>query len=381
MNVYFKNKPKESKYRSMLETKEENLSIYTAINIAVASLKRSLTKYFDEYKVFPDDISCEIDVSGKHARFNCYEWFEVASLPVSCTYDNIKIEMISESKARIECIDNYSHIYERKQIFIINGVPKAGKDTLIEQSAKYLQFNVVNTSTIDMVKDLASSYDLWDGENKTDVTRNMLSELKRVITKYSNSITDYICKQVLLFLADNSAGVMFIHCREPEEIGKLKDAIYDRCSNFRARTLVVRRDEAEKEVYGNDSDANVLRYYYSIEFYNNSPLEESAEKFGSMIDALTMTSKAAYEIANGVREYGRDIVPAKDEPAKSYEFKSDEARALMYVSVRQLREGIDVAIKEFSKVDETHLLLSAIDGVISRYNDDLKKCITIEEEN
>ena len=110
MNVYFKNKPKESKYRSMLATKEENLSVYTAINIAVASLKRSLTKYFDEYKVFPDDISCEIDVSGKHAHFNCYEWFEVASLPVSCTYDNIKIEMISESKARIEYIDNYSHI-------------------------------------------------------------------------------------------------------------------------------------------------------------------------------------------------------------------------------------------------------------------------------
>ena len=381
MNVYYKDKPKESKYINMLATKEENLSVYTAIYIAVASLKRSLQKYFDEYKVFPKDISCEIDVSGRYVEFHCYEWFEVASLPVSCTYDNIKIEMISESKARIEYIDDYSPIYERKQIFIINGVPKAGKDTLIEQSAKDLQFNVVNTSTIDMVKDLASSYDLWDGATKTDAARNMLSELKRVITKYSNSITDYICKQALLFLADNSAGVMFIHCREPEEIGKLKDAIYARCSNFEARTLVVRRDEAEKEVYGNDSDTNVLRYDYDIEFYNNNPLEVSVERFGSMIDSLTMAGKAAYEIAKEVREYGKDIIPANNEPAKLYEFKSDEARALMYVSTRQLKEGIDVAIKEFSKVDETHLLLSAIDGIINRYNDDLKRCITIEEEN
>lgn len=168
---------------------------------------------------------------------------------------------------------------------------------------------------------------------------------------------------------------MFIHCREPEEIDKLKDAIYARCGNFRARTIVVRRDEAEKEVYGNDSDTNVLKYDYDIEFYNNNPLEISAERFGSMIDALTMTDKAAYEIANKVREYGKDIVPAKDEPVKSYEFKSDEARALMYVSVRQLREGIDVAIKEFAKIGEIHLLLSAIDGVISRYNDGLKKSI------
>ena len=125
----------------------------------------------------------------------------------------------------------------------------------------------------------------------------------------------------------------------------------------------------------------MLRYDYGIEFYNNSPLEVSAERFGSMIDALTMTGKAAYEIANGVREYGRDIMPAKDEPAKSYKFKSDEARGLMYISVWQLREGIDVAIKEFSKIDETHLLLAAIDGVIGRYNDGLKKSIAIEEEN
>lgn len=381
MNVYYKDKPKESKYRSILVSKDETPSIYTAISIAVASLKRSMAKYFDEWKAFPKDISCEIDVSGRCVGFHCYEWFEVASLPVSCTYDNIKIEMISESKAIIEYIDDYSPIYERKQIFIINGVPKAGKDALIEQSAKYLQFNVVNTSTIDMVKDLASSYGLWDGATKTDTARNMLSELKGVITKYSNSITDYICKQALLFLMDNSAGVMFIHCREPEEIDKLKDMIQARCSNFRARTLVVRRDEAEKEVYGNDSDTNVLRYDYDIEFYNNSTLEVSAERFGSMIDSLTMTSKAAYEITNVVREYGRDIVPAKDEPAKSYKFKSDEARGLMYVSVRQLREGIDVAIKEFSKIDETHLLLSAIDGVINRYNDDVKRCIAIEEEN
>ena len=125
MNVYYKNKPKESKYRSTLTAKEDNLDVHAAITIAVASLKNSLAKYFGEYKVFPDDASCEVDISGRHVCFNYYEWFEVASLPVYCTYDNIKIEMISESKARIECIDNYSPIYERKQIFIINGVPKA----------------------------------------------------------------------------------------------------------------------------------------------------------------------------------------------------------------------------------------------------------------
>ena len=123
MNVYFKNKPKESKYRSMLSNKEANLSVDTAICIAVASLRRSISEYICKYKKPPKDMSCIVDVSGKYISFDCYEWFNIVSLPVSCSYGDIKIEMISESKARIEYIEGYHPIYERKQIFIIQFLP------------------------------------------------------------------------------------------------------------------------------------------------------------------------------------------------------------------------------------------------------------------
>ena len=382
MNIYAKEKHDTSKYRSMLATAEEYLRVHDAIHIAVTSLKQSVHDYIAQYKKYPSDMSCVVDVSGRYTAISCYEWFKLEPLARSCRYDGIKIEMISESKARIEFTAHaYAPIYERKKIFIINGVPKSGKDTLIGLSSKELQFNVANTSTIDMVKDLASTYDLWDGVAKTDAARNMLSELKGVITKYSDSINNYICKQVELFLEDNTTGAMFIHCGEPEEIDKLKDMIMNRFM-FRALTLVVRRDEAEDVRYGNDSDTKVLQYDYDIAFINNNPLEESAKEFGHMIDALTLTSKSEYEKIRTVTEYGRYIQAATNEEyaIPKYEFHSDEARALMYVSVRQLREGIDVAIKEFAKIDEADLLLSSIDGVIDRYKEDLKKSIKTDAD-
>lgn len=293
MNVYHKDEPKESAYENRLLyiSDSDDISIHTAIEIAVESLRDSMIKYFNRYNKFPDDMSCEVDVSGKDIVFNCHRWFEAVSLPVSASYNNMRIELISENKVRIEYIPDYEPVCERKRVFIINGVPKAGKDTLIQLASKDLPFNVVNTSTIDIVKDIATQYDLWDGVNKTDDARNMLSELKRVITKYSNCIINHICRQVQLFLEDNTAGAMFIHCREPKEINRLRYAIVAKC-RLLPTTLVVRRSEAEKATYGNESDANVLQYNYDLTFHNDSKLEDSVKKFAYIINKCMQTALA-----------------------------------------------------------------------------------------
>lgn len=162
-------------------------------------------------------------------------------------------------------------------IIIINGPPTAGKDTFVQFCAEIKMFTatVYNFSTIDYVKKLAKKMG-WDG-SKTPKNRKFLSDLKRLLTDWNDipfkETVEYI--ELTPYWWDKDT-LIFVHCREPEEITEFKDYFQDK-----AVTLFIDRKVNEEEI-SNTSDLNVRNYEYDYYIENNgtlSDLRAAAEEF------------------------------------------------------------------------------------------------------
>lgn len=166
------------------------------------------------------------------------------------------------------------------KVFVINGAAGVGKTTfehMIGLLAEDKDIHIL--STIDFVKDIARGCG-WDG-TKDDKNRKFLSDLKDLLTEWNDVPFKRIRHQIeTLSYFDNEAGlykesIFFVDCREPEEIQKL-------CDYFNAKSVIVRRPEAEGAKASNHADAEVLNYKYDIEIWNDSTLghlTELAEEF------------------------------------------------------------------------------------------------------
>ena len=113
----------------------------------------------------------------------------------------------------------------------------------------------------------------WDG-TKTLKNREFLSNLKDLLTEWGDVPYNKIAKEIVLFDytlnqydIDGDKGFVFVMCREPQEIKKFVDRLG-------AKTVCVRRKEAENAVVSNHADANVLDYEYDYYIDNNGTLEE-----------------------------------------------------------------------------------------------------------
>lgn len=161
--------------------------------------------------------------------------------------------------------------------FIINGYPRAGKDTFVEFCADYLQGTVVvvNLSTVDFVKRIAKMCG-WNGE-KTPKNREFLSNLKDLLTDWDDvpfkKILEEIEKQKLNNLGANL--FFFIHCREPKEINKLK-------SELGASTIFIQRNQ--DALQSNHADSDVELYDYDFYIENNSTLKEFRQKAKDLME-------------------------------------------------------------------------------------------------
>lgn len=149
-----------------------------------------------------------------------------------------------------------------KKVFIINGSGSKGKDTFVEFCSKYT--NIKNISTVDKVK-LAGLFIGWDG-GKTEKDREFLSDLKLLADKYYNHSLEYVKQEYKSFLNNEAEKVMFIHCREPQNIQALKQI-------FECKTILIVNTNIE-DINSNMADANVNDYKYDYYIDNSSTLED-----------------------------------------------------------------------------------------------------------
>jgi hypothetical protein len=174
------------------------------------------------------------------------------------------------------------------KVVVVNGRPGCGKTTfeeiceelcnsatIVSGFKKNRRLLVDTCSTIDFVKSVAFMCG-WDG-NKTPENRKFLSDLKKLITDWGDVPFKKIQDRIKTRAASggNVDWIIFVDCREPNEIQKIKEF-------FNATTIIIRREEVENENCSNYSDADVFYYNYDLTIYNNSDiihLEDEARKF------------------------------------------------------------------------------------------------------
>ena len=147
-----------------------------------------------------------------------------------------------------------------KKIFIVNGKPRAGKDTFAELLGKYCR--VFKYSSVDKVKQIAAKCG-WDG-SKMDKDRKFLAELKRITTEYNDMSYDDVAEKVAYFLKTDFFDVMLIDIREPEEIERAIEG-------FGAEAIFIESKHAQT-VITNQADKNVENFEYDHIVKNNGSL-------------------------------------------------------------------------------------------------------------
>lgn len=152
-----------------------------------------------------------------------------------------------------------------KKIYIVNGKPRAGKDTFAELLSKHCR--VFKYSSVDKVKQIAAKCG-WDG-GKTDKDRKFLADLKRVTTDFNDMSYDDVAEKVAYFLKTDFFDVMLIDIREPEEIERAIEG-------YGAEAIYINNVNVPM-ITSNESDANVNNFVYDYVIANDGTLDDFAE--------------------------------------------------------------------------------------------------------
>ena len=168
-------------------------------------------------------------------------------------------------------------------IYVVNGAAGSGKTSFEENVKKIIgEEYCYILSTITPIKQIATMVG-WNGKKDLE-SRKFLSDLKDLLTKYNDYPFNYICDQIkhieeewAEYGISPKSIVIFVDCREPEEIKKL-------CDKLDAKSLLIRRASAENKETSNHADANVLNYNYDIVIENNGDLRDYAYKAFEFVD-------------------------------------------------------------------------------------------------
>lgn len=173
-------------------------------------------------------------------------------------------------------------------VIVINGMPTSGKSTFVELCKRIKDKVYVDEySTVDFVKEIARKCG-WD-EQKTPKNRKFLSDLKDLLTEWKDVPFQKSVERIreiydfawALYRFNPEDVFIFIHCREPHEIQRFKDAFGDYCT-----TLLIRRPTVETDNQSNHADGQVFDYKYEHTIVNDGSLEELEEKAQEFIQSL-----------------------------------------------------------------------------------------------
>ena len=161
------------------------------------------------------------------------------------------------------------------RIFVVNGLPQAGKTTFERACARYYKGNVSIISTVDFVKYVAAICG-WDG-TKTPKNRKFLSDLKALLNEWNDVPWKKIATELQIIKREECGGereyetLVFIDSREPAEIARFSEEL---C----AQSILITRPDLYAEMQSNTSDANVFNYDYDYVISNDGTVEEWEEK-------------------------------------------------------------------------------------------------------
>lgn len=165
-----------------------------------------------------------------------------------------------------------------KTVIIVNGRPRAGKDTAIEFMRRVLHRERIATaafSSIDPIREMlvGAGFDIGA---KTEGDRKLLSVVGDAVEEHSEYRTNACLKRVMQFVGETPGqAVMFLHIREPHLIERLRHALrtYPR-DPIAVRTLRVASEARGLRITSNASDGNVDDFDYDITIHNEGSLAD-----------------------------------------------------------------------------------------------------------
>ena len=134
-------------------------------------------------------------------------------------------------------------------------------------------------STVDFVKQIARECG-WDGV-KTPRNRKFLSDLKDLLTEWNDIPFQKVLDHVVYLdiFAKGFDWLLFVDCREPTEIQKMKERL-------NATTVLVRRLGDEVNETSNHADANVFEYEYDYTIKNYGDLSDLVTECVGFLDFM-----------------------------------------------------------------------------------------------
>lgn len=161
------------------------------------------------------------------------------------------------------------------KIFIVNGLPGAGKDEFCSLVHYYARTKTQGTSskwmcdiisTINPYKNVL--YKLgWDGQ-KTPEIRKLLSDMKFILPI---ATMDYIRTEVNELTMRYPNCIIFIMAREPKNIEEIKN-MFNGDDRISTHTVFIDAKDRINPIISNEADAGVYDYEYDLIIDNNFDL-------------------------------------------------------------------------------------------------------------
>lgn len=164
-----------------------------------------------------------------------------------------------------------------KLVFVVNGKPRAGKDTFAMILNRYM--DVYKYSAVTKVKEIATLCG-WDGQ-KEERDRKFLHELKMLTSEYSDMSHQDVVNEINKYRnGEIEADVFVVDVREPEDIKRLVEEVG-------AITVFIKNDNVPA-ITSNAADANVENFEYDFVIPNNGTMKEFEDEIKLFMEFLMM---------------------------------------------------------------------------------------------
>ncbi len=155
-----------------------------------------------------------------------------------------------------------------KQILIVNGYKRSGKDTFVKILRDASPIPVYERGVVDRIKEIAHVFG-WDGY-KDPKGRKLLADLADVADRYNNFCYLDVITHIPAIYNDY---IYCIHSRRPKDIQKFVEHYMGR-EDYEVDTIFIQRDEMIGKKESNTADSDVTEYLYDYYIDNNGSLKE-----------------------------------------------------------------------------------------------------------
>ena len=165
-------------------------------------------------------------------------------------------------------------------IFVLNGSPRSGKDTLTDFFSEYGL--VHHFSYVDAVRDMLKSMHI-DFSRKTDKDRQLMESICNALEKYDDVPMKRLCSSVRYAidvenwrnLGHSNNGFIFVDIRKPDNIERFKKEFPE--------TITLYVEDGKDVNNVTESDASVKDYKYDYCIKNTGTLPEFEQAVSEFI--------------------------------------------------------------------------------------------------